>query len=153
MTRPPRDRKQGTRPNHMQQERRRSTEPPLWTHAWPFGLAAVLIGFPIVRDATADKMQRKVFANQASCECAYTVVQCTRRSDGRWVGPWYATRAEDRLADDPGEGRRCETGGRVYGSGGGYYGGAYNSDVRPATGLEAGHRGGFGGTGRVRAGS
>jgi hypothetical protein len=123
---------------------KRSIEGPLWVMG-----AAVLIGYPLLRDATADKMLRNTYSNLASCQCAYSVAQCS--VDGsRWLGPWYARDAEDRLADDPGAGKDCR------GSGGAsrYYGGSYGSDdgVRPRTGTEVGHRGGFGGSGRVRAG-
>jgi hypothetical protein len=124
---------------------KRSIEGPLWVIG-----AAVLIGYPLVRDATADKMLRNHYANAASCHCAYSPAQCS--ADGtRWVGPWYARDAEDRHADDPGAGNSCP---RSSGGSGGYYYGSGRSDdgVGPRTGVETGHRGGFGGSGRVRAG-
>ena len=126
---------------------KRSIEGPLWVIG-----AAVLIGYPLLRDATADKMLRNTYSNAASCECAYSAAQCSY-AGGPWVGPWYARDAEDRRADDPGAGNDCQRGGRSGGSGG-YYGGSGRSDdgVGPRTGIETGHRGGFGGSGRVRAG-
>lgn len=126
--------------------RKRSYEAPLWALG-----AALVIGYPLVRDATADRMARNTYANSSSCACAYSVQQCTV-SNNRWVGPWYAVSTEDRKADDPGEGRHCAT--RVSGgsSGAYYYGGANDRDgVGPRTGVEKGYRGGFGATGRIRA--
>jgi hypothetical protein len=124
---------------------KRSLEGPLWVIG-----AAALIGYPLLRDATADKMLRNQYSNASSCYCAYSQAQCY--PDGnRWVGPWYARDAEDRHADDPGAGNDCPR--RSSGSGG-YHGSWARSDdgVGPRTGIESGHRGGFGGSGRVRAG-
>jgi hypothetical protein len=126
---------------------KRSLEGPLWVIG-----AAVLIGYPLVRDATADKMLRNTYANSSSCHCAYSVAQCN--VDGtRWLGPWYARDAEDRQADDPGPGKDCQRRG-YHGGSSAYYGGSGRSDdgIGPRTGVETGHRGGFGGSGRVRAG-
>ena len=78
-----------TRPSAPRKPKR-SLEGPLWLIG-----AAVLIGFPMVRDATADKMQRNTYANASSCHCAYSASQC-RRDEDQWVGPWYASYAEDR---------------------------------------------------------
>lgn len=124
--------------------RRRSFEVPLlWLGA------AAFIGFPILRDATADSMQRNRYgSDRASCECDYGVDRCTY-TDGGWVGPWYADRASDRRGDDPGTGRCWQ--GRT---GGGYYAGGLrpaDDAYRAPIGVERGYRGGFGGTGRVRA--
>ncbi len=140
------DRKPGHRPDYVRKAaptRKRSPEAPLWALG-----AALMIGYPIVRDATADKMARNTYANAASCACAYSESQCSA-SGSRWVGPWYAVAPEDRDASDPGAGRHCGTGGSraVY-----YAGRADDRDrVTPRTGVEAGYRGGFGATGRVRA--
>jgi hypothetical protein len=141
--------KPGARPAHVRRvepERKRSYEAPLWALG-----AALVIGYPILRDATADRMVRNTYANSSSCVCAYSMDQCARSGD-RWVGPWYAASAADRDASDPGEGRRCAAGGSGS-SGGAYYsGGANDRDgVGPRTGVEKGYRGGFGATGRVRA--
>jgi hypothetical protein len=127
------------------QEPRRSSNAPLWA------LGIALVGYPLLRDATADKMQRYAYRNQASCECAYSSAQC-HREENEWVGPWFARDAADREPGDPGAGRYC---GRT-GSGfhGGYYaGGAADPgrEVGPATGVRSGYRGGFGATGSVRA--
>lgn len=143
------------KPDYLQQERllaarKRSSSPPLWERAWPWWtLGAILIGFPLIRDATSDRMNRGVYPNEASCRCAYSAQQCTRGDNGRYLGPWYARDAADRRPDDPGEGNRCGT--ARTGSGGGYYSYGGNDDVRGRTGVESGYRGGFGGSGRVRA--
>jgi hypothetical protein len=112
--------------------------------------AAALIGFPILRDATADPMQRAVYWDRESCECDYGAGRCSLQ-DARWVGPWYARKDADRKADDPGVSGQCVTSGRAghyfYGSAG--YTGA--SGYRGPRAVENGHRGGFGGTGRVRS--
>jgi hypothetical protein len=114
---------------------------------WVVG--GLLVGWPLLRDATSDEMRRNTYSNQASCECAYSSTQC-KREGGSWVGPWYAVDEDDREAGDPGEGRRCGS------SGGSGHASAFASrggdDVRGRTGVQQGHRGGFGGTGRVRAG-
>ena len=123
---------------------KRSLEGPLWVIG-----AAVLIGYPFVRDATADKMLRNTYSSAESCRCEYSRAQCDV-DGGRWVGPWYARDAEDRHMDDPGPGKDCRTG-RSGGSGG-YYGSYGNSGDGQRTGIETGHRGGFGGSGNVRAG-
>jgi hypothetical protein len=125
------------------EERKRSLQAPLWA----IGIA--LVGYPLLRDATADKMQRNTYRNAESCACAYSPTQCSR-DENSWVGPWYASRAGDRKYDDPGEGQYCRTGtsGMRFGSYGGTSG---DGAVEPATGTQRGYRGGFGGTGRVRA--
>jgi hypothetical protein len=125
---------------------RRSIEGPLWVIG-----AAALIGFPLLRDATADKMLRNTYANSSSCHCAYSVAQCNRDGN-RWVGPWYARDAADRQADDPGAGNDCQRSSRSGGSGAYYGSGRSDDGIGPRTGVETGHRGGFGGSGRVRAG-
>jgi hypothetical protein len=137
---------------------RRSSSPPLWDRAWPwYSLVGVLVAFPLIRDMTADPMQRAVFRNEASCRCAYPQATCTRDDRGNWVGPWYARDAKDRRPDDPGRGQYCYHGGGYHGGyfSGGASGGAStastNPDVSPAARVESGYRGGFGGSGRVRA--
>jgi hypothetical protein len=146
-------------------ETRRSLNAPLWA----IGIA--LVGYPLLRDATADRMQRTTYRNLASCECAYSRDKCSTNSSGQWVGPWFATDADDRKPDDPGSGKYCPSG-RSGGYHGGYAWGGNSSgsstgsssgssagassfsggDVGPPIGAERGHRGGFGGSGRVRAG-
>lgn len=146
-------RKPGGRPSYIsatKSERKRSHDAPGWD-SYELGfwvlIGAVAIGYPIVRDATADRMARNTYANSESCACAYSDAQCTV-SNGRWVGPWYAASSEDREASDPGEGRHC---GSSY-SGGTYIAGSGRNDgATPRTGVEKGYRGGFGATGRVRA--
>ena len=123
--------------------RRRSYEVPL---LW-IGVAA-FVGFPMLRDATSDRMLRNRYGSDLySCECDYGRDRCSYR-DGHWVGPWYARDAQDRRPDDPGAGA-CR-------SGGGHVGYAYsgrrgNDPYQPPSSVERGYRGGFGGTGRVRA--
>lgn len=132
-------------PSHgHERPRKRSIEGPLWLVG-----AAVLIGYPFVRDFTTDRMQRNTYANAASCECAYGHGQC-QFADGRWVGPWYAVDPEDRTAGDPGQGRSCGRSRSGTGSYG-HVGSSGRDDVSSRTGVETGNRGGFGGTGRVRA--
>lgn len=126
--------------------RKRSLEVPL---LWLAG--AAFIGFPILRDATADDMLRNRYSDSQSCECDYGA-RCTYEG-GRWYGPWYARDADDRTWDDPGPGGQCRVGSG--GHGGSYYayrGGSYDG-YRARTGIERGYRGGFGASGRVRAGS
>ena len=123
--------------------RKRSLEVPLlWLGA------AAFIGFPLLRDATSEPMQRNRYADRQSCECDYGP-RCNLEGNA-WLGPWYARNLGDRKADDPGAGEcPSHTGGH-----GGYYGGyAQRSPdgYRPPVAIERGHRGGFGGTGRVRA--
>lgn len=130
------------------EERRRSFEVPL---LW-LGVAA-FVGFPVLRDATSDKMQRNRYgADRYSCECDYGPERCSYR-DGNWVGPWYAVDLADRKSDDPGRGacreRGSGSGSHIYG-----YSGASSARqdaYRGPSAVEAGYRGGFGGTGRVRA--
>lgn len=137
-------RKRNHTPSYISKpERKRSYEAPLWALG-----AAVFIGYPLLRDGTADRMARNTYANEASCSCAYSLAQCSR-SDGRWVGPWYAVSSEDREASDPGDGRLC--GGSTGGGGYVYSNGRAPGDASPRTGVERGYRGGFGATGRVRA--
>jgi hypothetical protein len=122
--------------------RRRSlVEPLMWVGA------AALIGFPILRDATADTMVRNEYHDAASCECDYSGAQCAWNGNTRrFVGPWYAPIGTKPAADDPGGGQcRTRHASGYYGSGGGA------ADYRGPTSVEAGYRGGFGGTGRVRA--
>jgi hypothetical protein len=124
--------------------RKRSYEVPLlWLGA------AAFIGFPILRDATADPMQRNRYGNDRySCECDYGADRCSYTDRG-WVGPWYAERAADRGAEDPGTGRCWQPR-----PGGSYYAGTgrpVHDAYRPPSGVERGYRGGFGGTGRIRA--
>jgi hypothetical protein len=123
--------------------RRRSYEVPL---LW-IGVAA-FVGLPMLRDATSDRMLRNRYGNDSySCECDYGRDRCSYR-DGQWVGPWYARDAQDRQPDDPGAGS-CRSGG---GHGGYAYSGQRGTDpYRSPTSVERGYRGGFGGTGRVRA--
>jgi hypothetical protein len=129
-------------------ETRRSLTAPLWA----IGIA--LVGYPLVRDATADRMVRNTYRNAESCACAYSPAQCSTNEEGKWVGPWYASNTDDRKPDDPGSGKYCGSG-----SSSGYHGGysglsSYGSgsrDTSPASGVEHGYRGGFGGSGRVRA--
>lgn len=129
-------------------ERRRSLEVPL---LW-LGVAA-FAGFPMLRDATSDPMQRNRYGNDLhSCECDYGQDRCSFQNGG-WVGPWYARDAKDRKPDDPGRGACRE---RQGGHGGshGYRGSTLVSQddgYRTPSGVERGYRGGFGGTGRVRA--
>jgi hypothetical protein len=114
--------------------------------------AAVLIGFPLLRDATADRMLRNRYANQHSCECDYGPQRCSFDTRG-WVGPWYARDPGKRAVDDPGPGGTCPSRGTVGGSGGSFaYGrGTAGNDYDPPRSVERGYRGGFGATGRVRA--
>lgn len=121
--------------------RKRSYAVPLWTLG-----AAVLIGFPLLRDATSDPMLRNIYADRSSCECEYAS-GCTTNDSGRWVGPWYARNSDQRHADDPGAGGTCSN----RSSHGSSYSG-YRGDEQPSSrvGVENGHRGGFGGSGRVR---
>lgn len=125
--------------------RKRSWEVPLFV----VGVGSVL-GFSILRDATADPMMRNLYRqDEASCRCDYGP-QC-QRADGQWVGPWYAQDAQDRQADDPGRGA-CRTGGHgAAWIGGGRYGSPDN--YRTPAMVESGYRGGFGATGRVRSAS
>lgn len=130
-----------------QPERKRSLEVPL---LWLAG--AAFIGFPLLRDATADDMLRNRYGDLQSCECDYGGTRCTSVG-GAWYGPWYARDATDRRWDDPGPGGQCRTAGSGHGGGHfGYRGGPYDGYL-PPTGIERGYRGGFGGSGRVRAGS
>jgi len=129
-------------------ERRRSLEVPL---LW-LGVAA-FIGYPVLRDSTSDRMQRNRYgSDQFSCECDYGAGAC-RYQGGTWVGPWYAVDAADRKAGDPGRGA-CRTGSGGHAGHGYTYSGASSVQqqaYRGPNGVEAGYRGGFGGTGRVRA--
>ncbi|RDZ26129.1 hypothetical protein [Lysobacter silvisoli] len=121
-------------------KRKRSLEVPLlWLGA------AALIGYPFVRDATAEKMVRGGYADRYSCECDYRD-RCTYE-DGRWVGPWYPQNAQDpRDADS---GNRCRSSYRsTYYGGGRYYSG--DPEYRAPT-QQRGYRGGFGGTGATRS--
>lgn len=126
-------------------ERKRSLEVPL---LW-LGVAA-FVGLPMLRDATSDNMLRNKYGSDlASCECDYSRNACSLK-DGEWVGPWYARDAEDRKPDDPGSGK-C----RYHGGSSGHF---YRSNLartneqyRSPRAFESGYRGGFGGTGRVRA--
>lgn len=123
-----------------------------WDVPWMWVGAAVLIGFPLLRDATADRMLRNRYANQHSCECDYGPQRCSIGAQG-WVGPWYASDPAKRAAGDPGPGGTCPR----HGSGGGYGGsfaygrGTATDDYTPPRSVEHGYRGGFGSTGRVRA--
>jgi hypothetical protein len=120
--------------------RRRSlVEPLMWVGA------AALIGFPFLRDATADKMVRNEYRDRASCECDYGAGRCVG-SGRHFVGPWYADAGVKPAADDPGPGMcyRRHNGLYVSGLGG-------NADYRPPASVEHGFRGGFGSTGRVRS--
>jgi hypothetical protein len=127
-------------------ERKRS-----WDVPWMWVGAAVLIGFPMLRDATADRMLRNRYVNQYSCECDYGQQRC-RREGGQWLGPWYASDPAKRAADDPGHGGTCPSRGSTGGYVGyRYVGGTSPSDYEPSRSVERGYRGGFGGTGRVRA--
>lgn len=128
-------------------ERKRSLEVPL---LW-LGVAA-FVGYPMLRDATSDKMQRNRYgSDQWSCECDYGAGRCNF-DNGNWVGPWYASNAKDRKSDDPGRGacRERHEGGSYYHGGFAGANGADNAYRGPGS-VEAGYRGGFGGTGRVRA--
>jgi hypothetical protein len=123
--------------------RKRSFEVPL---LW-IGFA-VFAGFPILRDATSDPMMRNRYGNDLrSCECDYGRDRCERQQGG-WVGPWYARDSVDARADDPGGGACRSRGSRAYA----YSGRSSGDDTyRGPQSVESGYRGGFGGTGRVRA--
>lgn len=123
-----------------------------WDVPWMWVGAAVLIGFPMLRDATADRMLRNRYANQYSCECDYGPQRCSPVG-GQWVGPWYARDLAKRATDDPGLGGTCPSRGATGGYGGTYrYGSGPAPDgYEPPRSVEQGYRGGFGGTGRVRA--
>lgn len=129
---------------------RRSLEVPL---LW-LGVAA-FVGYPVLRDATSDPMQRNRYgSDKYSCECDYGAGRCSLQ-DGNWLGPWYAVNAQDRKPDDPGSGL-CREHDRGYG--GHTYASTYSRNAltsqetyRGPRGIESGYRGGFGGTGRVRA--
>lgn len=128
----------------MPPRRKRSFEIPWLTIG-----AVALIGVPIAMEAARDPMQRNRYPERSSCQCDYGN-RCERDFEsGSWVGPWYASNAEDRKADDPGEGA-CR---RLYHGGGYYYGGSGTGagSYRGPTGIEQGYRGGFGGTGRVHS--
>jgi hypothetical protein len=126
-------------------ERRRSLEAPL---LW-IGVA-LFAGFPMVRDATSEPMLRNRYGSDLrSCECDYGQDRCVRQ-DGGWVGPWYARDAADVRPDDPGRGVcRVRSGGYSYA----YSGRSSGQDdgYRAPASVESGYRGGFGGSGRVRA--
>lgn len=132
--------KKASIPKYKAPARKRSLEVPLlWIGAVAF------IGFPLLRDATADPMSRNRYTDRASCECDYGGNHCSwDNATSRWVGPWYARRESDRQAGDPGWGA-CRTRGPAMA---GYLGG---SRYVPPQSVESGYRGGFGGTGRVRA--
>ncbi|RZA18531.1 MAG: hypothetical protein EOP93_10985 [Lysobacteraceae bacterium] len=120
---------------------------------WLWLGAAALIGFPMLRDASSDRMLRNRYADEASCRCDYAErcgADMTQPANSRqWVGPWYAGSAGDRAADDAGAGA-CRSGGG-HGGVGGY---AYRQEgYREPVSIERGYRGGFGGSGHVRAGS
>jgi hypothetical protein len=117
---------------------KRSLEGPLWAVG-----ATVLIGYFVLRDVTADRVQRNTYGSMDACACAYSQHQC-RYDNGRIVGPWYALDPSERRPDDPGAGRYCGST-----RGGGTYLGAYDS----RTGVEKGYRGGFGSTGGIRSAS
>ena len=150
------------RPDYIRKTEDRKTRRSLNAPLWAIGIA--LVGYPLLRDATADRMQRNTYRNIASCECAYSRAQCSTNSSGQWVGPWYAADPAERKPDDPGEGKWCNSGGRgFHGSYGGYGSNSSNSgntssgsniasqDTTPMSGIERGYRGGFGSSGRVRA--
>ena len=117
---------------------KRSLEGPLWAIG-----ATVLIGYFVIRDATAERVQRNTYGSMEGCACAYSHHQC-RYDNGRVVGPWYALDPSDRRPDDPGAGQRCGSSGGARG-----YIGSYDAK----TGVERGYRGGFGSTGGVRSAS
>jgi hypothetical protein len=135
-------RRKGRRPSYITPprslERKRSLEVPLYLIG-----AAVVFGYPMLRDATADSMLRNRYgSDRQSCECDYGP-RCSYEG-GQWYGPWYARNAADRASDDPGWGQ-CYAARGTHGTGGAY------ASYRGPTGVERGYRGGFGATGRVRA--
>lgn len=125
-------------------KRKRSyTVPLLWLGA------ATLIGYPIVRDITAEPMQRGGYADRYSCECDYHD-RCSYEN-GRWYGPWYPETAQDPR--DAQANSRCRHSRVYYGSYGGYGATAGNrsdAEYRAPT-TERGYRGGFGLTGNTRS--
>ena len=126
----------------LPEERKRSWQAPMWA----IGIA--LVGYPLLRDLTADSMQRYTYRNAQSCACAYSTAQCSFEG-GEWVGPWFATRASDRKYDDPGQGKDCSTA-RSSSFHGGYASGGPQDEITANKGSQFGRRGGFGGSGRVR---
>lgn len=132
-----------TRPGPLKRKRSFAV-PLLWLGA------AGLIGYPIVRDLTAEPVQRGGYADRYSCECDYSD-RCTYEN-GRWYGPWYPQKAQDPR--DEQAGNRCRRHGGYHG---GYYGGYGNAagsrsdaDYRAPT-VEQGYRGGFGRTGAAHS--
>jgi hypothetical protein len=123
----------------------------LQPNVWTVGAILALIGFPALRDATADPMRRNHYFSEADCRCDYGD-RCTL-DRGRWAGPWYARDVANRRFDDPGAGQ-CRS--QSHGSSASRYWSSSAVD-RPLesyhgpVAIEAGYRGGFGGTGRVRA--
>jgi hypothetical protein len=127
-------------------ERKRSWEVPLYI----VGVTSVL-GFFVVRDLTADPMQRNHYGrDRTSCQCDYPT-QCRPEGDG-WAGPWYARDEEDRQPGDAGPGE-CRTGSGSMRAGGYGLWGSRSDQYRSPARIEAGHRGGFGGSSRVRSAS
>jgi hypothetical protein len=115
------------------------TEPLMWVGA------IALLGIPLVRDLSADRMVRNQYRDLESCDCDYSAARCDWNSEAsRYVGPWYAATGTKPDAADPGPGRCYLPHQR-----GVYFGGA--GSYRPPATVEHGFRGGFGGTGRVRA--
>lgn len=128
-----------TRPGPL--KRKRSYEVPLlWLGA------AALIGYPIVRDLTAEPVQRGGYADRYSCECDYSD-RCVYEN-GRWYGPWYPDKAQDPR--DAQAGNRCRHHRGYYGGYGTASGYRSDGEYRAPT-MERGYRGGFGSTGTARS--
>lgn len=142
-------RKRGQRPTYLTRAESHGSRSWLREVWLPVGIVAC-IGFPLLRDATADPMQRNRYADERSCRCDYGD-RC-RLEDGQWTGPWYARDRGDQWGGDPGAGACRSGGGSRYGYGGSRTTPAEDAYRGPAS-VERGYRGGFGGSGRVRAAS
>ena len=138
--------KSGSRLTPVQGQRKRSLTGPLVIA----GMAAV-VAFPMIRDATGEKMTRERYgADHYSCQCDYGS-QC-QHVDDNWVGPWRPADQSSGLSLKREWGECSQDSDDDHYRHGGYYGaGRPVSAYRFPPSREIGYRGGFGGTAWVRS--